>query len=179
MRAGRVAFTWRLVAGARRMADATPPRQRWPSRHPILTTVGSVIVGIFLIAAIFGSSSSSSTTTETATVTQTVTHIGRSDVRTRTRTVLRRTPAPAPTTVTITRTQTQTTTVAGSTGPSHAASVEGPGSTSHATDSEFCSTHACIANFPNGNGSIVQCSDGEWSHSGGLSGACSDHGGES
>jgi hypothetical protein len=24
----------------------------------------------------------------------------------------------------------------------------------------------------------VQCTDGEWSHSGGLSGACSDHGGE-
>ena len=57
-------------------------------------------------------------------------------------------------------------------------SVEDPGSTSHATDTEFCTTHTCIPNFPNGNGSIVQCADGEWSHSGGLSGACSDHGGE-
>ena len=56
--------------------------------------------------------------------------------------------------------------------------VEGPGSFSHATDAQFCSTHTCIENFPNGNGSIVQCTDGEWSHSGGLSGACSDHGGE-
>lgn len=56
--------------------------------------------------------------------------------------------------------------------------VEGPGSFSHATDAQFCSTHSCIENFPNGNGSIVQCADGEWSHSGGLSGACSDHGGE-
>jgi hypothetical protein len=56
--------------------------------------------------------------------------------------------------------------------------VEGPGSFSHATDAQFCSTHTCIENFPNGNGSIVQCDDGEWSHSGGLSGACSDHGGE-
>ena len=56
---------------------------------------------------------------------------------------------------------------------------EGPGSTSHAADAEFCSTHGCIANFPNGNGYVVQCADGEWSHSGGLSGACSDHGGES
>jgi hypothetical protein len=42
----------------------------------------------------------------------------------------------------------------------------------------FCDTHTCIPNFPNGNGYIVQCSDGEWSHSGGLSGACSWHGGE-
>lgn len=56
--------------------------------------------------------------------------------------------------------------------------VEGPGSFSHATDAQFCSTHTCIDNFPDGNGSIVQCADGEWSHSGGLSGACSDHGGE-
>ena len=56
--------------------------------------------------------------------------------------------------------------------------VEAPGSSSHATDVEFCSAHECIPNFPNGNGDIVQCADGEWSHSGGLSGACSDHGGE-
>jgi hypothetical protein len=41
----------------------------------------------------------------------------------------------------------------------------------------FCSTHRCIANFDNGRGSIVQCADGEWSHSGGLSGACTGHGG--
>ncbi len=57
-------------------------------------------------------------------------------------------------------------------------SVEGPGSYSHATDAQFCSTHSCIENFPNGSGYIVQCTDGEWSHSGGVSGACSDHGGE-
>ena len=57
--------------------------------------------------------------------------------------------------------------------------AEGPGSYSHAGDAAFCSTHACIANFPNGNGYVVQCTDGTWSHSGGLSGACSDHGGES
>jgi hypothetical protein len=55
---------------------------------------------------------------------------------------------------------------------------EGPGSTSHAEDAQFCSTHTCIANFPNGNGAVVECNDGEWSHSGGISGACSDHGGE-
>src|SRR5947209_5204097 len=44
--------------------------------------------------------------------------------------------------------------------------------------SGFCSTHTCIANFDNGRGSIVRCADGEWSHSGGLPGACSGHGGE-
>jgi hypothetical protein len=41
----------------------------------------------------------------------------------------------------------------------------------------FCDTHACIPNFENGTGSIVQCNDGMWSHSGGQPGACSDHGG--
>ena len=59
-----------------------------------------------------------------------------------------------------------------------ASSGEGAGSYSHADDSGFCSSHQCIANFPNGNGYVVQCVDGEWSHSGGLSGACSHHGGE-
>lgn len=43
---------------------------------------------------------------------------------------------------------------------------------------DFCSSHSCIPNFGNGHGSIVQCADGMWSHSGGLAGACSDHGGE-
>ena len=56
--------------------------------------------------------------------------------------------------------------------------TEGPGSTTHAEDERFCSGHECIANFPNGHGTVVECADGEWSHSGGISGACSDHGGE-
>jgi hypothetical protein len=43
----------------------------------------------------------------------------------------------------------------------------------------FCASHRCIANFDNGHGSIVRCADGEWAHSGGESGACSGHGGES
>jgi len=50
------------------------------------------------------------------------------------------------------------------------------GSTSSAAN--FCSSHSCIPNFPNGHGSVVQCVDGTWSHSGGIQGACSDHGGE-
>jgi hypothetical protein len=45
-------------------------------------------------------------------------------------------------------------------------------------DYNFCLTHACIANFWEGNGSVVQCADGMWSHSAGLPGVCSRHGGE-
>jgi hypothetical protein len=55
---------------------------------------------------------------------------------------------------------------------------EGPGSLSHAEDEQFCASHECIANFPNGRGTVVQCSDSKWSHSGGITGACADHGGE-
>ena len=50
---------------------------------------------------------------------------------------------------------------------------------SGSSSSDFCSTHSCIPNFPNGTGYIVQCNDGMWSHSGGRPGACSGHGGES
>lgn len=46
------------------------------------------------------------------------------------------------------------------------------------TGTSFCDTHACIPNFGNGRGYIVQCTDGMWSHSGGMQGACADHGGE-
>ena len=52
------------------------------------------------------------------------------------------------------------------------------GNTGNTGTGDFCSTHTCIPNFPNGTGYIVQCADGEWSHSGGRPGACSDHGGE-
>jgi hypothetical protein len=45
------------------------------------------------------------------------------------------------------------------------------------TASGFCTTHTCIPSFDEGHGTIVQCADGEWSHSGGLPGVCSHHGG--
>jgi hypothetical protein len=45
------------------------------------------------------------------------------------------------------------------------------------TPADFCTTHQCIASFAEGHGTIVQCADGEWSHSGGLPGVCSRHGG--
>lgn len=47
-----------------------------------------------------------------------------------------------------------------------------------ATSAEsFCDTHDCIPNYNNGDGSTVQCSDGTYSQSGGIRGACSHHGG--
>jgi hypothetical protein len=155
------------------MTETPGARQNWPHKHSVLTTLGTVSVAIILIAAIFGTNSSKTTTvTASTTVTQTVTtRSGRRHART----IIRRAPAPPPRTVTAT--PTATTTVSAAAAPATPA-VEGPGSTSHATDSQFCSTHACIPNFPNGSGTIVQCADGDWSHSGGLSGACSDHGGE-
>lgn len=42
---------------------------------------------------------------------------------------------------------------------------------------DFCTTHQCIPSFSEGTGTIVQCADGEWSHSGGRPGVCSRHGG--
>lgn len=42
---------------------------------------------------------------------------------------------------------------------------------------DFCASHACIPSFATGRGAIVQCQDGQWSHSGGLPGVCSRHGG--
>jgi hypothetical protein len=43
--------------------------------------------------------------------------------------------------------------------------------------SAFCSYFACIANFWNGNGYVVECADERYSKSGGIQGACSQHGG--
>jgi hypothetical protein len=42
---------------------------------------------------------------------------------------------------------------------------------------DFCSTHQCIPSFSEGHGTIVQCADGQWSHSGGERGVCARHGG--
>ena len=56
-------------------------------------------------------------------------------------------------------------------------SAEGSGSTTHLGDGAFCSAHQCIANFPQGRGTVTECADGEWSHSGGLPGVCNRHGG--
>jgi hypothetical protein len=52
------------------------------------------------------------------------------------------------------------------------------GSYSHTGDEEFCNMHECIGDFEGEDGYVVECSDGSYSHAGGISGACSDHGGE-
>ena len=52
------------------------------------------------------------------------------------------------------------------------------GSSSHATDAKFCEEHTCIGRFTTEGGTVVECSDGTYSHAGGIQGACSDHGGE-
>lgn len=71
-------------------------------------------------------------------------------------------------------------------GPEPAAPDAGSSDPGASTDSsagavpdgaDFCTTHDCIPNYANGNGSTVQCADGSYSHSGGIQGACSHHGG--
>jgi hypothetical protein len=59
----------------------------------------------------------------------------------------------------------------------HPGSTAESGGGSGRPEISFCDTHTCIDYFDEGRGSIVQCVDGMWSHSGGLSGACSYHGG--
>jgi hypothetical protein len=135
------------------------------------------VVGPLMVAIALGGCGATNAVTRTRTTTRTI--VQRRG-KTRTRIVKQRAPAPLARTVTVTSTVTRTITTSASLPSSSAASqgIEGPGSSSHSTDAQFCATHQCIRNFPNGNGTIVQCVDGEWSHSGGLSGACSDHGGE-
>lgn len=87
----------------------------------------------------------------------------------------------------MTRTVTHTVTLPGSEAPESEGEEEGgeergeedePGSTSHEGDVQFCSEHECIGDFEGEDGYVVECSDGTYSHAGGISGACSDHGGE-
>lgn len=54
----------------------------------------------------------------------------------------------------------------------------GNGSLIYSPASSVCSYFACIDNFWNGYGYMTECWDGMVSMSGGISGACSDHGGE-
>lgn len=61
--------------------------------------------------------------------------------------------------------------------PAKANGTPGPATPPPGTPADFCTTHRCIASFDEGHGTIVQCLDGEWSHSGGRPGVCSRHGG--
>ena len=53
-----------------------------------------------------------------------------------------------------------------------------PSRSARQVSEDFCDTHKCVPGFASGTGSIVQCADGGWSHSGGRSQACAGHGGE-
>jgi hypothetical protein len=85
-------------------------------------------------------------------------------------------PAPSPQT-TPTSTPAPSTIPAPAPTPAPSPPSESPGSYSHADDVGFCSTHQCIGSFETEPGYIVQCTDGTYSHSGGISGSCSRHGG--
>jgi len=50
--------------------------------------------------------------------------------------------------------------------------TEDVGSSSHAGDAQFCTAHQCIGDFTGEGGTIVRCSDGTYSHAGGISGSC-------
>lgn len=221
-----------------------PRRRSFAQRHPVVATVGAILVLVFAVSAITGggskpgtnpattdaktsstnasssassasSSASSTPATATAAATSTSTRTSCGDITTNTDTscpfarnvkaaydanpgstvqasspvtglVYTMTCSQAGSTVTCTGGHNArlsflsaagngTGTVSSTTTP---VAVEGPESPSHATDAQFCKMYSCIPNFSNGNGTIVQCRDGQWSHSGGLSGACSDHGGE-
>jgi hypothetical protein len=66
-----------------------------------------------------------------------------------------------------------------STGTPSGAGTSGSGAATQTSTSsgDFCSSHDCIPNYPNGRGTTVQCADGTYSDSGGIRGACSHHGG--
>ena len=54
-----------------------------------------------------------------------------------------------------------------------------PGNLIYSPPGDFCGYFPCIPSFWNStNGYVVECNDGDFSHSGGRSGACSYHGGE-
>src|SRR5205823_13379095 len=54
-----------------------------------------------------------------------------------------------------------------------------PGSVIYNPPSNFCDFFNCISSFwQHTNGYVDECVDGTYSHSGGVQGACSDHGGE-
>ena len=126
-------------------------RPRWYRRGWVIGLI-ALIVGIGL-----GANSAGSNKTKATTVTapaQTVVNT----VAGPTTTVLRTTAGttktvtvPGPT-KTVTKTVTQSAATATNSGStSGVQSVEGPGSYNHSTDAAFCSSHACIANFPDGD----------------------------
>jgi hypothetical protein len=65
----------------------------------------------------------------------------------------------------------------GDASPAYTPPADDTSTPSYDGGADFCDTHDCIPNYDNGNGYTVQCSDGTYSQSGGIQGACSHHGG--
>jgi hypothetical protein len=74
--------------------------------------------------------------------------------------------------------QSNSTPESGSTAGGESSADDEVGSYSHGSDQAFCEEHECIGEFESDDGYVAECTDGTYSHSGGKSGACSDHGGE-
>jgi hypothetical protein len=159
---------------------------------PAFVRVGAPIVLLLLVIALLGSALPSTKTTPPAPATSLTTaqvtcgrgtretgHVCLADA-TKTRVVVH--------THTVTTTVTITTPAprpapapspATSTSPAQSSpTIETVGSSDHSTDAEFCAANTCIGNFTGESGTIVECSDGTYSHAGGIGGACSSHGGE-
>ena len=60
----------------------------------------------------------------------------------------------------------------------HGGELNGVSAPPAATGGSGYVPYPTIPNYSNGNGYPVECADGTWSDSGGIQGACSDHGGE-
>ena len=116
--------------------------------------LGLVVIVVIIVAVVGGSSSSSPTSTSEPAVSTT-----------------EQTPPPP--------TETSTPEPSPSEGTHEPAGEEDEvGSASHAGDTKFCEEKTCIGSFTSEEGTVVECSDGSYSHAGGISGACSHHGGE-
>ena len=155
------------------VSAASGPLQMSRSRAALIGA-GVLLLG-FLVGAVAGSGGNGSTKTVTqaqAAVTEvasTPTHTV-TQVQVHTRTVVH--------TVTHTVTQPAPATTSPSEGSgSEEGEEDEVGSSSHAGDAKFCEEHECIGEFGSEPGTVER-SDGSYSHSGGISGACSDHGGE-
>lgn len=148
----------------RRGNSCKAPQTAQVARSRGWTTVGAILVAGLLA----GCGSTTSTTNSDTTQAQPAPVVHRHHKHR----AVPREPANATTTDTTT-TPAPTTQAA----PPPAAS-ESVGSSSHAGDAQFCTAHQCIGNFQGEGGTIVQCSDGTYSHAGGISGSCSHHGGE-
>jgi hypothetical protein len=147
------------------------------SRNRLLAIGAGILVAGFVVGIAAGSGGNDTTTTVTRAQAPAA---AVASTPTPTRTVVRVHIHTHTVTHTVTRTVSQP--VAAPSGPEGGDGEEGEedevGSYSHAGDAKFCEEHECIGDFENEPGEVVECSDGSYSHSGGISGACSDHGGE-